>query len=35
LALSNIEFNDLDNVAEQISDAIEDLFNVIEDEDED
>ena len=34
LALSNIEFNDLDNVAEQISDAIEDLFNVIEDEDE-
>ena len=34
LALSNIEFNDIDNVAEQISDAIEDLFNVIEDEDE-
>ena len=34
LALSNIEFNDVDNVAEQISDAIEDLFNVIEDEDE-
>ena len=35
LALSNIEFNDVDNVAEEISDAIEDLFNVISDEDED
>ena len=29
LALGNIEFNDADNVAEAISDAIEDLFNVI------
>lgn len=35
LALSNIEFNDVDNVAEEISDAIESLFNVISDEDED
>ena len=29
LALGNIEFNDADNVAEAISDAIEDLFKVI------
>lgn len=29
LALGSIEFNDADNVAEAISDAIEDLFNVI------
>lgn len=35
LALSNIEFNDVDNIAEEISDAIEGLFNVISDEDED
>ena len=35
LALSNIEFNDVDNVAEEISDAIEGLFNIISDEDED
>lgn len=28
LALSNIEFNDVDNVAEEISDAIESLFNI-------
>tara|TARA_B110000046_G_scaffold104812_1_gene112174 strand:+ start:383 stop:745 length:363 start_codon:yes stop_codon:yes gene_type:complete len=34
LALGNIEFNDIDNVAEEISDAIEGLFNVISDEDE-
>tara|TARA_B110000908_G_C9908893_1_gene294444 strand:+ start:79 stop:438 length:360 start_codon:yes stop_codon:yes gene_type:complete len=35
LALSNIEFNDVDNVAEEISDAIEGLFNIISNEDED
>jgi len=35
LALGSIEFNDADNVAEEISDAIENLFNVISDEDED
>ena len=35
LALGSIEFNDADNVAEEISDAIEGLFNVISDEDED
>ena len=35
LALGNIEFNDVNNVAEEISDAIESLFNVISDEDED
>lgn len=35
LALGSIEFNDVDNVAEEISDAIESLFNVISDEDED
>ena len=34
LGLSSIEFNDSDNVAEAISDAIEDLFNIISDEDE-
>ena len=34
LALGNIEFRDADNVAEEISDAIEGLFNVISDEDE-
>ena len=34
LALGSIEFNDADNVAEEISDAIEGLFNVISDEDE-
>ena len=34
LALGSIEFNDSDNVAEAISDAIEDLFNIISDEDE-
>ena len=28
LALGNIEFNDADNVAEEISDAIESLFNI-------
>ena len=35
LALGSIEFNDSDNVAEALSDAIEDLFNIISDEDED
>ena len=35
LALGSIEFNDADNIAEEISDAIESLFNVISDEDED
>ena len=30
LALGNISYNDQDNVAEAISDAIEDLFNIIE-----
>ena len=34
LALGSIEFNDSDNVAEALSDAIEDLFNIISDEDE-
>ena len=34
LALGSIEFNDSDNVAEAVSDAIEDLFNIISDEDE-
>tara|TARA_R110000796_G_C14353517_1_gene411893 strand:+ start:41 stop:397 length:357 start_codon:yes stop_codon:yes gene_type:complete len=29
LALGSIEFNDADNLAEELSDAIEDLFNVI------
>ena len=34
LALGSIEFNDADNVAEALSDAIEYLFNIISDEDE-
>jgi len=34
LALGSIEFNDADNVAEALSDAVEYLFNVISDEDE-
>ena len=34
LVLGSIEFNDADNVAEALSDAIEDLFNIISDEDE-
>lgn len=35
LALGSIEFNDADQLAEEISDGIEGLFNVISDEDED
>jgi hypothetical protein len=34
LALGSIQFNDSDGVAEELSDAIEDLFNIISDEDE-
>jgi hypothetical protein len=34
LALGSIQFNDSDGVAEALSDAIEDLFNIISDEDE-
>ena len=34
LALGSIEFNDADNVADAISDAVEYLFNIIDDEDE-
>ena len=34
LALGSIEFNDADNVEEALSDAIEYLFNIIDDEDE-
>ena len=34
LALGSIEFNDADNVAEALSDAVEYLFNIISDEDE-
>ena len=34
LALGSIEFNDADNVEEALSDAIEYLFNIISDEDE-
>ena len=34
LALGSILFNDSDGVAEALSDAIENLFNVISDEDE-
>jgi hypothetical protein len=34
LALSNIEFNDTDQLSEEISDGIENLFNIISDEDE-
>ena len=33
LALSNIELNNTDDLAELISDYVEDLFNVISDED--
>ena len=31
LALSNIEFNEIDNLEEEICDQVENLFNVIED----
>ncbi len=34
LALGSIQFNDSDGVAEALSDAIENLFNIISDEDE-
>jgi hypothetical protein len=34
LALGSIEFNDADQLAEEISGGIEDLFNIISDEDE-
>jgi hypothetical protein len=34
LALGSIEFNDADQLSEEISDGIEDLFNIISDEDE-
>ena len=34
LALGSIEFNDADNLAEALSDAVEYLFNIIDDEDE-
>lgn len=34
LAIGNIEFNDADQLSEEISDGIEYLFNVISDEDE-
>ena len=34
LALGSIEFNDADNVAEALSDAIEYLFNIIDDKNE-
>ena len=34
LALGSIEFNDADQLAEEISDGIENLFNIISDEDE-
>ena len=34
LALGSIEFNDTDQLAEEISDGIENLFNIISDEDE-
>ena len=34
LALGSIEFNDADNVEEALSDAIEYLFNITDDEDE-
>ncbi|MEK6264291.1 MAG: hypothetical protein N2B06_05920 [Clostridium sp.] len=34
LALGSTEFNDADQLAEEISDGIEDLFNIISDEDE-
>ena len=34
LALGNIEYNNVDQLAEEISDSIENLFNIIDDEDE-
>jgi hypothetical protein len=34
LALGSIEFNDADQLSEEISDGIENLFNIISDEDE-
>jgi hypothetical protein len=34
LTLGSIEFNDADQLAEEISDGIENLFNIISDEDE-
>ena len=34
LALGSIEFNDADQLSEEISDGIESLFNIISDEDE-
>jgi len=34
LALGSIEFNDTDQLSEEISDGIENLFNIISDEDE-
>ena len=34
LTLGSIEFNDADNVAEALSDAVEYLFNITDDEDE-
>ena len=34
LALGSIEFNDTDQLSEEISDGIESLFNIISDEDE-
>ena len=34
LALDSIEFNDTDQLSEEISNGIENLFNIIDDEDE-
>ena len=34
LALGNIEYNNVDQLAEEISDSIEYLFNIIDDKDE-
>jgi len=34
LSLGSIEFNDADQLSEEISDGIENLFNIISDEDE-
>ena len=34
LCLGNIEYNNVDQLAEEISDSIEYLFNIIDDEDE-
>ncbi len=34
LALGNIEYNNVDQLAEEISDSVEYLFNIIDDEDE-